>query len=78
MFKGSIVSTYVLVYGCVVHGLTYVMVNVQYPQIELDKTAEEFRSAHRDRQDLIKNWEQTIEQMRRRDQDMDRCATVSE
>ena len=54
------------------------MVNVQHPQIELDKTAEEFRSAHRNRQDLIKNWEQTIEQMRRRDRDMDRCATVSE
>jgi len=44
----------------------------------LDKTAEAFRAAHRDRQDLIQNWEQTIDQMKRRDQDIDRSATVSE
>lgn len=46
-------------------------------QIGLDKTAEAFRVAHRDRQELIKQWEQTIDQMRKRDQDMDRCANVS-
>lgn len=46
-------------------------------QIGLDKTAEEFRVAHRERQELIKQWEQTIDQMRKRDRDMDRCANVS-
>ena len=45
-------------------------------QIGLDKTAEAFRQSHRDRQDLIEQWEQTIDQMKRRDQEMDRCATV--
>lgn len=47
-------------------------------QIELDKTAEAFRQAHRDREQVISQWEQTIAQMRKRDQDMDKCATVSE
>ena len=46
-------------------------------QIGLDKTAEAFRVAHQNRQELIKQWEQTIDQMRKRDQDMDRCANVS-
>lgn len=46
-------------------------------QIELDKTAESFRTAHREREGLIDQWEQTIHQMRRRDQDMDKCANVS-
>ncbi len=46
-------------------------------QISLDKTAESFRTAHRDRQDVIQQWEHTIDQMRKRDQDMDKCANVS-
>ncbi len=46
-------------------------------EIELDKTAEAFRQAHHEREELIHQWEQTIEQMRRRDQEMDKCATVS-
>ena len=46
-------------------------------QISLDKTAEAFRTAHRDRQEVIKQWEHTIEQMRKRDHDMDKCANVS-
>lgn len=45
-------------------------------QIELDKTAENFRNAHREREALIEQWEQTIHQMRKRDQDMDKCADV--
>ena len=46
-------------------------------QIELDKTAEEFRRAHQERQELIRQWEQTIEQMQRRDREMDMLAAVS-
>lgn len=43
-------------------------------QIELDKTAEEFRKAHADRQNLIAQWENTLEQMQRRDREMDLLA----
>lgn len=46
-------------------------------QIELDKTAEEFRSAHEEREVLIQQWEQIIDQMKRRDQEMDKSAGVS-
>ena len=46
-------------------------------QIELDKTAEEFRNAHEEREVLIQQWEQIIDQMKRRDQEMDKCAGVS-
>ena len=46
-------------------------------QIELDKTAEEFRKAHADRKQLIDQWEHTIEQMQRRDEEMDLMAIVS-
>ncbi|CAK8671416.1 unnamed protein product [Clavelina lepadiformis] len=45
-------------------------------QIELDKTAEEFRKSHADRQNLIAQWEITIEQMQRRDREMDLAASV--
>ncbi|XP_048746440.2 coiled-coil domain-containing protein 39-like isoform X1 [Ostrea edulis] len=43
-------------------------------QIELDKTAEDFRKAHQERQNLIEQWEHTIEQMQRRDKEMDLLA----
>ena len=45
-------------------------------QIELDKTAEDFRKSHQDRQELIEQWEHTIEQMQRRDKEMDILAAV--
>ncbi|KAM8953973.1 coiled-coil domain-containing protein 39 [Pelodytes ibericus] len=43
-------------------------------QIELDKTAEDFRKAHSERQQLIQQWESTIDQMQKRDTDIDHCA----
>ncbi|XP_032830901.2 coiled-coil domain-containing protein 39 isoform X2 [Petromyzon marinus] len=43
-------------------------------QVELDKAAEEFRRAHRERQQLLQQWEETIQQMQRRDRDVERCA----
>lgn len=46
-------------------------------KIELDKTAEEFRKAHSERQELLRQWENTIEQMQKRDREMDRLAVVS-
>ena len=46
-------------------------------QIELDKTAEEFRNAHEERDVLIQQWEKIIDQMKRRDQEMDKCAGVN-
>ncbi|XP_029472241.1 coiled-coil domain-containing protein 39 [Rhinatrema bivittatum] len=45
-------------------------------QIELDKTAEEFRRVHRERQEVLGQWENMIEQMQRRDQDIDHCALL--
>ncbi|KAL5476034.1 hypothetical protein EMCRGX_G025936 [Ephydatia muelleri] len=44
-------------------------------QIELDNIAKAFRQANEERQELVDQWEQTIEQMKKRDQDMDKCAT---
>ncbi|XP_063163936.1 coiled-coil domain-containing protein 39 [Candoia aspera] len=45
-------------------------------QIELDKTAEDFRRVHNERQNLIQQWENTIEQMQKRDQEIDNCALL--
>ncbi|XP_037381051.1 coiled-coil domain-containing protein 39 [Talpa occidentalis] len=43
-------------------------------QLELDKAAQDFRKIHNERQELIKQWENTIEQMQKRDKDIDNCA----
>lgn len=47
----------------------------QAKQIELDKTAEEFRQLHDERQKLVRQWQDTIEAMKRRD---DEIAAASE
>ncbi len=52
------------------------MIETTTAQIELDKTAEDFRRAHEEREGLINQWEKTIEQMKKRDEDMDKCANV--
>ncbi|XP_021506092.1 coiled-coil domain-containing protein 39 [Meriones unguiculatus] len=43
-------------------------------QLELDKASQDFRKIHLERQELIRQWENTIEQMQRRDQEIDNCA----
>ncbi len=40
-------------------------------QIELDKTAIEFTNLHRERQDLLAQWEETISAMERRDKSIE-------
>uniref|UniRef100_A0A8C0FR73 Coiled-coil domain-containing protein 39 n=1 Tax=Bubo bubo TaxID=30461 RepID=A0A8C0FR73_BUBBB len=40
-------------------------------QIELDKTAEDFRRVHEERQEVIRQWENAIQQMQKRDQQID-------
>ncbi|XP_012889129.1 PREDICTED: coiled-coil domain-containing protein 39, partial [Dipodomys ordii] len=43
-------------------------------QLQLDKAAQDFRKIHSERQELIKQWENTVEQMQKRDGDIDKCA----
>ena len=52
------------------------VVDTQTTQVELDKIAEEFRSSHTERQDLIHQWELTIYQMQKRDKEIDALAAV--
>ena len=47
-------------------------------QLELDKTAEAFRKSHAERQEVLHQWEATIQQMQKRDHEMDVAALVSE
>ncbi|KAM9279337.1 LOW QUALITY PROTEIN: coiled-coil domain-containing protein 39 [Morus bassanus] len=42
----------------------------------LDKTAEDFRRVHQERQEVIRQWENTIQQMQKRDQQIDHCALL--
>ena len=53
------------------------MIETVTAQIELDKTAECFRTAHEERRDLIEQWVQTIQQMQKRDQDIENGSNVS-
>ena len=40
----------------------------QAAQIQLDRAAEDFRQLHEERQQLIKQWDEAIEAMKRRDE----------
>ena len=51
-------------------GLENEVTETQSKQIELDKTADEFRRLHKERQDLVQQWQESIEAMRRRDEDI--------
>lgn len=46
-------------------------------QVGLEKTLESLRKAHAERQVLIRQWESTIEQMRKRDHDLQQCIMVT-
>ena len=45
----------------------------QAAQIELDKTAEDFRNLHRERVDLVSQWEQAVSAMQKRDEAIQRA-----
>ncbi|NXN41654.1 CCD39 protein, partial [Rhinoptilus africanus] len=45
-------------------------------QIELDKAAEDFRRVHQERQEVLRQWENAIQQMQKRDQQIDHCALL--
>lgn len=51
------------------------MTNTLTSQIELDKIAEDFRKAHMEREELLSQWENTIDQMQKRDREMDILAS---
>ena len=45
----------------------------QAKQIELDKTAEEFKALHQERQRLVKQWQDALEAMKARDEEIARA-----
>ncbi|NXP76514.1 CCD39 protein, partial [Ramphastos sulfuratus] len=45
-------------------------------QLELDKTAEDFQRVHQERQEVIRQWENAIQQMQKRDQQIDHCSLL--
>ena len=48
--------------------------DTQAAQIELDKTAEDFRKLHKERQELVSQWQEAIDAMQRRDQSIQEAA----
>ena len=42
--------------------------DTQAAQTELDRAAEDFRALHAERQDLVRQWEESVENMKRRDE----------
>ncbi|PAA67035.1 hypothetical protein BOX15_Mlig013471g1, partial [Macrostomum lignano] len=54
--------------------LDNLVIETQTTQVELDKAAEQFRQAHQERQDLIRQWEGTIKRMETRDKEIELLA----
>jgi chromosome segregation ATPase len=52
------------------HALEEEVTETQAKQIELDKTAEDFKALHLERQNLVQQWETTIANMATRDEDI--------
>eukprot|EP00164_Ancoracysta_twista_P002908 GFYU01003871.1.p1 GENE.GFYU01003871.1~~GFYU01003871.1.p1 ORF type:complete len:916 (-),score=421.15 GFYU01003871.1:163-2910(-) len=50
--------------------LEHEITETQAAQIELDKTAEDFRNLHKQRQDLLKQWGDALEAMQKRDEEI--------
>lgn len=46
------------------------MTETQVSQIELDKATEAFKQLHQERQDLIDQWEGSLKNMQKKDQDI--------
>ena len=44
--------------------------NTNAKQMELDRIAEDFKALHAERQQLVRQWQETIEAMKRRDQEI--------
>ena len=49
------------------------MTETQVAQIELENTTEAFKQLHDERQDLIKQWEEAVRMMTKRDEDIDKA-----
>ncbi|KFQ34172.1 Coiled-coil domain-containing protein 39, partial [Mesitornis unicolor] len=45
-------------------------------QMELDRAVEDFHRVHQERQEVIRQWENIIQQMQKRDQQIDHCALL--
>ena len=49
------------------------MTETQVAQIELENTTEAFKELHNERQNLIKQWEEAVAMMTKRDEDIDKA-----
>jgi hypothetical protein len=47
----------------------------QAKQMELDRIAEDFKLLHRERQETVRQWQEAIEAMRRRDEEINEIGT---
>ena len=54
------------------------MTETQLSQLELSRTAENFRKLHQERQNLLKQWESAVQTMRKRDEEITEAQTIYE
>ena len=50
------------------------MTNTKSRQLEIQRSIDVFKTHHEERQNLVKQWQDTIENMRRRDQEIDKMS----